>query len=143
MFQEMRLASLLQKGLWKDSTAMTADRVLEMATINGAKALGLDAEVGSLEVGKKADFVVMNVNGPHCAPFDPKQLGQGVDPITIVVYSCTGRDVESVVVDGRLLVEDHKLLRQSESDIVKEAQAVSKRLRECAGVDSSRNLNYV
>ena len=143
MFQEMRLASLLQKGLWKDATTMTAEKVLEMATINGAKALGLEAEVGSLEVDKKADFVVMNVDGSHCAPFNPTQLGQGVDQITIVVYSCTGRDVESVVVDGRLLVKDHKLLKQNEGDIVKEAQAVGRRLRECTGVHSGRHLNYV
>lgn len=122
---------------------MTADRVLEMATIDGAKALGLEAEVGSLEVGKKADLVIMNVNGSHCAPFDPKQLGQGVDPITIVVYSCTGRDVESVVVDGRLLVHDHRLLKQNEVEIVKEAQTVSQRLRDCTGVYSSRYRNYV
>ena len=143
MFQEMRLASLLQKGLRKNATAMTADKVLEMATIEGAKALGLEAEVGSLEVGKKADLVVMNVDGSHCAPFDPKQLGQGVDPITILVYSCTGRDVESVVVDGRLLVQDHKLLKQDEAEIVKEAQAVSQRLRDCTGVQSGTYRNYV
>lgn len=143
MFQEMRLASLLQKGLWKDATTMTADRVLEMATINGAKALGLETEVGSLENGKKADFVVMNVDGSHCAPFNPTQLGQGIDPITIVVYSCTGRDVESVVVDGRLLIKGYKLLKQNEADIVKEARDVSRRLRECTGVHSGRHLNYV
>ena len=143
MFQEMRLASLLQKGLRRDATAMTADRVLEMATIDGAKALGLEAEVGSLEVGKKADLVVMNVDGSHCAPFDPEQLGQGVDPITVVVYSCTGRDVESVVVDGRLLVHDRKLLKQNEVEIVKEAQAVSQRLRDCTGVHSGTYRNYV
>jgi cytosine/adenosine deaminase-related metal-dependent hydrolase len=143
MFQEMRLASLLQKGLCKDAAVMTADRVLEMATIDGAKALGLEAEIGSLEVGKKADLVIMNVDGSHCAPFDPGQLGQGLDPITVVVYSCTGRDVESVVVDGRLLVQDHKLLEQNEADIVKQAQAVSQRLRECTGVYSGKSYNYV
>lgn len=143
MFQEMRLASLLQKGLWKDAATMSADKVLEMATINGAKALGLEADVGSLEIGKKADFVIMNVDGSHCAPFDPTQLGQGIDPITTVVYSCTGRDVESVIVDGRLLVKDYKLREHNEADIVKEAQVVSRRLRECTGVHSGRHLNYV
>jgi cytosine/adenosine deaminase-related metal-dependent hydrolase len=144
MFQEMRLASLLQKGLWRDATTMTADTVLEMATINGARALGLEADIGSLEVGKKADFVVMNVDRLHCAPFDAKELSiGGVDLVTIVVYSCTGHDVESVVVDGRVLVKDHKLLRQDEATIVKEARAVSRRLRECTGVDSDRSHNYV
>lgn len=85
----------------------------------------------------------MNVDGAHCAPFNPKQLGQGVDPITIVVYSCTGRDVETVVVDGRLLVKDYKLLEQNEVEIVKEARAVSRRLRECTSVHSGRSYNYV
>lgn len=144
MFQEMRLASLLQKGLRKDPAIMTADTVLEMATIKGARALGLEAEVGSLEVGKKADFVVLNVDRLHCAPFDPKELSTGgVDPVTIVVYSCTGHDVESVVVDGQLLVKDHKLLRQDETIIVKEARTVSRSLRERTGVTSRGIHNYV
>lgn len=77
-----------------------------MVTINGAKALGLDQEIGSLEVGKKADFVALGVGGLHCAPFDPAQLLEGgLDPVTTVVYSCTGADVEMVVVDGKVLVE--------------------------------------
>ena len=144
MFQEMRLASLLQKGLWKDASIMTAYTVLQMATINCAKALGLEAEIGSLEVGKKADFVVMNVDRLHCAPFDPTELSLGgVDPVTIVVYSCTGQDVERVVVDGQLLVKDHKLLRQDEAAILKDARAVSRRLRECTGVGSKICHNYV
>ena len=144
MFQEMRLASLLQKGLWKDASIMTAYTVLQMATINGAKALGLEAEIGSLEVGKKAYFVVMNVDRLHCAPFDPTELSLGgVDPVTIVVYSCTGQDVERVVVDGQLLVKDHKLLRQDEAAILKDARAVSRRLRECTGVGSKICHNYV
>jgi cytosine/adenosine deaminase-related metal-dependent hydrolase len=144
MFQEMRLASLLQKGLHKDAKTMSADTVLEMATINGAKALGLETQVGSLEVGKKADLIVMNVDRLHCAPFDPEQLTQGgVDPVTTVVYSCTGQDVEIVAVDGQILVRDHELVHQDQATILKEARAVGKRLRECTGFNAKSNRNYV
>jgi cytosine/adenosine deaminase-related metal-dependent hydrolase len=144
MFQEMRLASLLQKGLYKDAKIMTADTVLEMATINGAKALGLESKVGSLEVGKKADLIVMNVDQLHCAPFDPEQLLRGgVDPVTTVVYSCTGQDVEIVVVDGRILVRDHQLVHQDQAAILKEARAVSQRLRQCTQLDGTSACNYV
>ena len=109
MFREMNMASLLQSGLMQKAGVLPAVTVLEMATINGAKSLGLQDEVGSLEVGKKADFVVIDpyTIGAAAAPWDPDQYDEGgVDPVTIVVHSCTGRDVDMVVVDGQ--VSDRK-----------------------------------
>jgi cytosine/adenosine deaminase-related metal-dependent hydrolase len=80
----------------------------------------------------------------HCAPFDPEQLIQGgVDPVTTVVYSCTGQDVEIVVVDGQILVRDHELVHQDQATILKEARAVSKRLRESTGFNATSSRNYV
>ena len=144
MFHEMRLASLLQKGLWNDAATMTADTVLEMATINGARALGLGDKIGSIELGKKADLVVMNVEKLHCAPFASDQLLQGgIDPVTTVVYSCTGQDVEVVVVDGQVLVRAHMLVRQDELKIMRDAQNAVQRLRECIGVAAVAKRNYV
>lgn len=117
LFQEMHLASILQKGINNDAGLISAELALEMATINGAKAIGLDHDIGSLEVGKKADFVVLDpFRFSHCvhgglnlaaAPWDPDDsTHHGVSPVTIVVHSCTGRDVDMTVVDGKVLVKD-------------------------------------
>jgi cytosine/adenosine deaminase-related metal-dependent hydrolase len=105
MFREIHLAGILYKGVNLDAGVVGAETVLEMATINGARALGLEKEIGSLEVGKKADFVVVDPGRLHAAPFDEGQIVcGGVSPVTTVVYSCTGADVEMVVVDGEVLV---------------------------------------
>lgn len=144
MFQEMRLAGLIHKGVNRNAAIVNADDVLDMATINAAKALGLDAEIGSLEVGKKADFVVMQADGLHCAPFDPEQVRNGgLDPVTVVVYSCTGADVEMVVVDGQTLVEGRELVVVDEKTILREAQKATKRIRDLAGVKARQTRNYV
>jgi cytosine/adenosine deaminase-related metal-dependent hydrolase len=90
IFREMHLAGILHKGANRDASLIGATEVLEMATINGAIALGLQKEIGSLEVGKKADLVVVDPSGLHAAPFDTTQiLAGGIDPVTVVVYSCT------------------------------------------------------
>jgi cytosine/adenosine deaminase-related metal-dependent hydrolase len=90
----------------RDASLIGATEVLEMATINGAIALGLQKEIGSVEVRKKADLVVVDTSSLHAVPFDATQiLAGGIDPVTVVVYSCTGSDVENVVVDGKVLVE--------------------------------------
>ena len=97
---------------------MSAETVLEMATINGARALGLQDSIGSLEIGKKADFVVVNPGGLHAAPWDESQVEEGgLDPMTVVVFSCTGKDVECVVVDGEVLVEGGNLVKVDEQEI--------------------------
>lgn len=144
MFQEMRLAGLIHKGYRKDAAVMSGDQILEMATINAAKALGLQQDIGSLEVGKKADFVVVGTCNLSCAPFDPDQvLEGGIDPVTMLVYSCTGADVEMVVVDGAILVEARKLVRADEDAILAEAQKLIRRIRTGSGVKVRRSRNYV
>lgn len=143
MFREMHLAGIIHKGANCDAGLVGAETVLEMATINGARALGLEKEIGSLEVGKKADFVVVNPKGLHCAPWDEEQvLEGGVDPMTTVVYSCTGANVEMVVVDGVILARDGKLVKMDEVEIMAAARKSVKGIRERSGVKAANRNEW-
>lgn len=115
-----------------------------MATINGARALGLESEIGSLEVGKKADMVVVHPRGLGSAPWEASQVSAGgIDPVTVVVHS-SGGDVETVVVDGRVLVRDGNLLLMDEAVVIERAKgAVAKiRMRSNVGARNTMSLNY-
>ncbi|KAJ5994275.1 hypothetical protein N7451_009999 [Penicillium sp. IBT 35674x] len=128
MFQEMHLAGILHKGVYHDASLIPAETALEMATINGAKALGLDTEIGSLEEQKKADFVVLDPcgrGGVGAAPWTGEFQSHAVNVVTSVVHGCTGRDVDMTVVNGAILVEDGKMVngeREKEMDIIGKAQ---------------------
>ena len=113
MFQEMRLAALLQKSL-HGPEAMPASTVLEMATLGGAKALGLEQEIGSLEVGKRADIIMVNPRSLHSTPH--------TDPISSLVYSSRASDVETSLVDGRILMRNKELLTMDRERILRESQ---------------------
>ncbi|MCJ1403745.1 hypothetical protein MMC11_006968 [Xylographa trunciseda] len=126
LMQEMKLAAMIHKAVSYDPTAVPAENVLEMATINGAKALGLEDSIGSLEVGKKADFVAVDVRSVGMQPW--------FSPVSAVVYSATGRDVDMVVVDGKILVRDGKLLTMDEGEVVMEAEKRSKEVVARAGL---------
>ena len=128
LLQEMKLAAIIHKSISYDPTSVPAESVLEMATINGARALGLDKSIGSLEVGKKADFVAVDVRGIHAQPW--------FNAPSAVVYTATGRDVDLVVVDGKRLVQDGELLTMNEQEIVEEAKKRSKEVVERAGLSS-------
>jgi len=143
MLQEMRFAGLLHKGYRRDASIVGAQDVLEMATINGAKALGLEKDIGSLEQGKLADFVVLNVSRSHCGPFDPEQITDGgMDPVTTVVYSCTGADIDLVVVDGRVLVRKGQLTQCDEGEILTSARGAMRDIRGRSGIRAKRLCNY-
>lgn len=128
LLQEMKLAAIIHKSISYEPTAVPAESVLEMATINGAKALGLDDRVGSLEVGKKADFVAIDVRGIRSQPW--------FNPASAVVYTATGQDVELVVVDGKVLVQGGELQTMNEQEIVEEAKKRSREVVERAGLSS-------
>jgi cytosine/adenosine deaminase-related metal-dependent hydrolase len=140
MFQEMHLASILHGGVRERAGLVTAYQVLEMATINGARALGLEDQIGSLEVGKKADIVVVAPKGVGSAPWDAEQvLEGGVDPITTLVHGpSTG--VEYVMVDGRILVSQGKLVGLQEDELVKMAQRAIKGIRERSGIKARTHM---
>jgi len=113
VFAEMRLAALIQKPRL-GADALPAGRVLELATLGGARALGLEAEIGSVAPGKRADLVVLDLREPHLHP----AIG---DPVSLVVYAACASDVRDVFVDGKPVVLGHELLRASIEEIVREA----------------------
>ena len=119
MFQEMRLAALLQKSV-HGPKAMPAATVLEMATLGGARALGLGDEIGSLEIGKRADIIIVNPRNLHSTPH--------ADPISALVYSAHSCDVEACLVDGRILMKDKELVTMDRERILRESQNQFRRL---------------
>jgi len=114
MFSEMKFAALLSKAHKLDPTALPAQVVLEMATINGAIALGLQDKIGSIEVGKKADIVVADMKKPHLVPLH--------NVISHLVYSAVGGDVDTVVVDGKVLMRERGVLTLDEDKVLEETQ---------------------
>jgi 5-methylthioadenosine/S-adenosylhomocysteine deaminase len=102
LISEMDFAAKLHKVIALDPTLMDAVTVLKMATIQGAKALGLDDIIGSLEIGKKADVIVIDTRKPHLVPV--------YNPVSHIVYAAQGSDIRDVIVNGQLLVKDRKIL---------------------------------
>jgi cytosine/adenosine deaminase-related metal-dependent hydrolase len=101
MISDMKVAALAQKGRTGEPAALTADRVLAMATIDGAKALGLADQIGSLEPGKKADLVLLDFHRPHLYPRHSVS--------SALVYQANGSEVDTVLIDGRVLVAGGRL----------------------------------
>lgn len=124
VFLEMRMAVLIQ-GVRLGAGALSAQAALEMATLGGARALGLADEIGSIEVGKKADVVLVQVHRPHNCP--------GHDIYGQIVFSCSSRDVRTVIVDGKILVEDGRVLVLDEEEVVKKAEEEVRRLLQKLG----------
>ena len=123
MFTEMRTAALLQKVL-HGPEVLPASRALRMATIDGAKALGLDAEIGSIEPGKKADLSVVRLARLHSAPAS--------NVVSALVYSVEADDVEAVIIDGEVVMQDGKLLTIDEAETITTENAQAQSLMERA-----------
>jgi 5-methylthioadenosine/S-adenosylhomocysteine deaminase len=127
MFEEMRLAALLPKGVSYDPTALPAREAFAMATIEGARALKLDRLIGSLEPGKRADIAVLDLQGPHLTP----RFTLGPDSIySQLVYAAKGSDVRHVLVDGRLLMRERELLTVDEAEVLAEARRIGERIND-------------
>ncbi len=125
-FEEMRLAALIQKPRLGPES-LPAALVLELATLGGARALGLESEIGSIEVGKRADLTVIDLEGLHAQP-------EEADLISRIVYSARAADVRHVVVDGRVVVRDGALKTAKVEEIRRAANAQAGRLRRAVGV---------
>jgi 5-methylthioadenosine/S-adenosylhomocysteine deaminase len=117
MFETMKVAALLQKLVYKDPAVLPAYEVLKMATINGAKALGLDGEIGSLEVGKKADIILIDLSKPHLKPLH--------NIYASIVYSARGSDVDTVIVDGKILMENRQVKTLDEQAVMEKAEKLA------------------
>jgi cytosine/adenosine deaminase-related metal-dependent hydrolase len=126
-FHEMRTAALVQKGL-HGPTSMPARMVLRMATIEGARALRLDGDIGSVEKGKKADLVVLDRRRVHCVPAG--------DPAGAIVYSMGRDNVRHVLTDGRVVVRDGRLTTADVTEVIREAEDASERLLRTAKLPS-------
>ncbi|MFX0068204.1 MAG: amidohydrolase [Promethearchaeota archaeon] len=101
MFETLKMAALLHKGVSSNPTVIPAKTALRMATIEGAKTLLWDNEIGSLEIGKKADIILVNINKPHLTPL--------YDEFSHLAYAVRGSDVETTIVNGKVIVENRKL----------------------------------
>ncbi|MBF0259243.1 MAG: amidohydrolase [Desulfamplus sp.] len=117
LFLEMDTTAKLHKIFSMNPEALNAETALQMATINGARALGLDSITGSLEVGKRADIIVVSTSAPHMVPM--------YNPYSHLVYSATGSDVSSTIIDGRIVMKDRKLLTIDVASLMDEAREIA------------------
>jgi 5-methylthioadenosine/S-adenosylhomocysteine deaminase len=125
MFTEMRTAALLQKAL-HGPEVLPAGRALRMATIDGACAMGLDSEIGSLEVGKRADVSIVRLDRLHTTPVK--------DVVSALVYSTEADDVDTVIIDGQVVMRDRKLVTIDERETIASAKLEAERLVAAAGL---------
>jgi 5-methylthioadenosine/S-adenosylhomocysteine deaminase len=109
----MLTAALLAKQREGDPTVAAASSVLEVATLGGARALGMEDQLGTLEVGKRADLIVVGLDEPRMHPM--------YDPVSHLVYVAKGSDVRDVVVNGRVVMKDRKVLTLDERAVIAEA----------------------
>ncbi len=126
MFQEMDMAAKLQKVFKADPAVMNAKEVVEMATIKGAELLGLQDQIGSLEEGKKADLIVIDLNSPHLIPL--------YNIYSHLVYAVSGSDVRDTVINGKLVMKNRNLLTLDEEEVMAKVNEIAKGIkREFAG----------
>jgi 5-methylthioadenosine/S-adenosylhomocysteine deaminase len=120
LFLEMDAAAKLDKVFTLNPVNMDAETVLRMATSWGAKILGLEKDIGTIEVGKKADIIVVDLNSPHLTPF--------YNPYSVLVYSASGSDVKDVIVNGKILMKDRKLCTLDPDLIMDRVNHISRKI---------------
>lgn len=136
IFEAMKFAALVQRAKYLDASALTAEKVVEMATIEGARAIGMEHDIGSLEPGKKADLIMLNRDHAQLWPLHhvPNAL----------VYQANGSEVQTVIVDGRIIMEDRRLAflePGEERELYARAQAASEAIARRAGLHG-RDLEW-
>jgi 5-methylthioadenosine/S-adenosylhomocysteine deaminase len=122
MFQEMDSAAKLEKSSLLNPTVMSARTVLHMATSDGAKVLGLDDLVGTIKKGMKADIVIVNLNKPHLTPL--------YDEYSHLVYAVNGADADTVLINGRIVMKDRRLLTINEAEVMERVNRIAIRIRD-------------
>jgi len=127
MIREMKTASLLHKVRTMDPLTMSAETLLEMATVNGARALGLQSQIGSIEVRKRGDLIIVSMRKPHLTP--------AFNPISHIVYAAEGSDVETTIIDGEIVMENRVVKTLNEPEIIRNANDRAVKLLERAGIE--------
>lgn len=122
MFEEMDLASKLQKVITGDPEVLPARQALDMATMGGARALGLEKEIGSIEIGKRADLITVRLDQPHAVPL--------YDVYSHMVYALKGSDVRDVMVNGRLVVRDAQPITVNSKLVIAKAEEFGRKVRD-------------
>lgn len=122
MFQEIKAATWLQKLDYGDPTVLPAYQSLQMATIESAKLLAIDHETGSLEAGKKADMILIDLNRPHLQPVH--------NIVSLLAYSVNGADVDTTIVNGKILMQNRQLLTLDEQEVMRQGNRRAKRIVE-------------
>ena len=120
MFEEMKTAAYLQKVNTMEPSSISAYDILKMATIDGAKVLGMEDQIGSLEPGKKADMIFIKTDKLHLCPEN--------DICANIVYSSNGADVETVMIDGKIIMQNRKMVNLDEKQVMKQVKKIAKRL---------------
>lgn len=132
LFEEMRSASLMAKLVSNDPEALDARTVFRMATIDGARVLGLDDKIGSLATGKLADITVVDLNAVHLAPL--------YDPLSHLVYCAKASDVRHVLVNGELVVRNRKTCMVNETELMNRVQSIADKIAADLGLDGVLRL---
>ncbi len=135
VIREMKTASLLQKARLLDPQVMNAEIVLEMATINGAKALGFQKEIGSIEVGKKADLILVDLKRPHLVP--------AFNPVSNLVYAAEGTDVDTAIIDGEIVMQNRIVQTLDEEKVLQNAESRGAELLRRAGIEVKPKWNVL
>ncbi len=120
MFHEMNLLGLIHKGVRQKADCVSAREIFRMATIRGARALGMEEMTGSIQVGKKADLAILDLRTPSMTPRNDLLAG--------LCYSANGSEVETVIIDGEITMENRKVLTLDEERIYKEISRICRRL---------------
>ncbi len=127
LLRDLRVTAQVARARAETPLVMSSETVLEMATLNGAKALGIAAQVGSIEAGKQADFIIINTDAPHLTPV--------WNPVSAVVFGAQGSDVDTVVVDGQILMQGRQVQTLDEGAILEDVRRRYHEVAQRAGVE--------
>ena len=122
IIKEMSMAAKLHKVARLDPTVMDAKTVVRMATIEGAKVLGMEKKIGSLETGKKADIIIIGLNKPHLTPM--------YSEYSHLVYAMSGADIDTVFINGKIVMENRKLLTINEEEVMHKVREIAVKIKE-------------
>jgi 5-methylthioadenosine/S-adenosylhomocysteine deaminase len=120
LFGEMGMAAKLHKVFSGDSSALKAERVVEMATMGGARILGMEDRIGSIVPGKQADIILVDINRPHLTPL--------YNPFSHLVYAARGADVVTSIIGGKIVMKERRLLQIDVSSTMEEVRRIASRI---------------